>query len=80
MAKGTSYWELREKDRKEVLQQIEDSIKEEQAAIDVYRRRADYAHTAFPTVATVYNHIREEEEHHLQEFQDAAKNLRRETR
>ena len=65
--------------RREILRQLNDSVSEEQQAIDVYRRRADYAHD-FPSIASVYGHIREEEEHHLKEFQDLAKNLRRETK
>lgn len=62
--------------RKELLRQLEDSIKEEKAAIDVYRRRADYARRGYPTIALIYDHIREEEEHHIKELKKATEELR----
>lgn len=68
-----------ERIKQELLHQIEDSIKEEKEAIDLYKRRADYARN-FPAIAIVYDHIREEEEHHLKELRGAAKNIRKETK
>jgi rubrerythrin len=65
-----------EKVKKELLAQVQDSIREEEAAIDVYRRRADYCRRGYPKIAEIYDHVREEEEHHLKEFQDMAEGIR----
>jgi len=62
--------------RKELLHQVQDSIKEEEAAIDVYRRRADYCRRGYPKIAEIYDHIRKEEEHHREEFLALAKKIR----
>lgn len=63
--------------RKELLRQLQESITEERKAIDVYRRRADYARRGYPTIALIYDHIREEEERHSRELLDADNELRR---
>jgi rubrerythrin len=65
-----------EKVKKELLAQVQDSIREEEAAIDVYRRRADYCRRGYPKIAEIYDHIRKEEEHHREEFLALAKKIR----
>jgi rubrerythrin len=64
-----------EKVKKELLHQAQDSIKEEEAAIDVYRRRGNYARRGYPEIASIYDHIRDEEEHHQKEFLALAKRI-----
>jgi len=54
--------------RRAVLLQLEISAREEQEAINAYRRRADYARIGFPATSIMLNHIREEEEEHLKEI------------
>jgi rubrerythrin len=65
-----------ERIKKELLLQVKESIKEEQDAIDIYRRRADYCRIGYPWISEIYDHVREEEEHHLKEFQDMAEGIR----
>jgi rubrerythrin len=76
--------------KKELLQQLEHSMKEELQAAEVYRRRGDYARRGYPSppgwsisyiqkLAEVYDHVRKEEEEHYREFQEAADKLRKES-
>lgn len=71
-------YDVYKKQAEEVVRQLEDSMKEETAAADVYRRRGAYTSASFPQIAELYAHIRAEEEQHFKEFKDAADKLRRE--
>lgn len=68
-----------EKIKKELIRQLQDSIKEEQEAIKAYENRGHYARN-FPAIAAVYDHLWEEEKHHLEELQNAVEKLRKETK
>ena len=59
------------------LLQLETSMKEEQAAIDAYRRRADYARRGYPAIAIMLDHIRGEEEEHLREISREVNRLKK---
>jgi rubrerythrin len=61
----------------ELLRQINDSLKEERVAVDIYRRRANYARRGYPEVAERYDHILDEEEQHIKELEKMAEKLRR---
>lgn len=63
--------------KEELLRHLKESISEEKAAIDVYRIRANYARRGYPTIALLYDHIREEEEHHLKELLNMVNQLTR---
>jgi bacterioferritin (cytochrome b1) len=63
--------------KRSTLLQLETSMKEEQAAIDAYRRRADYARRGFPVTAIMLDHIREEEEEHLREIRKEIERLQK---
>jgi rubrerythrin len=62
--------------RKEIRQQLQDSLKEEQQAVKDYHRRAEYARYKYPEIAKMYDHIAEEERHHAREFLDMLNRIR----
>lgn len=62
--------------RRSVLLQLEISMREEQEAIDAYRRRAEYARRYFPATSIMLDHIRGEEEEHLREIGKEVDRLR----
>lgn len=58
---------------KEVNNQLRDSVHEEMEAIDLYKRRAEYARkNGYDDLAQLYDHTREEEEHHSKKLLEAS--------
>lgn len=65
-----------QEDAKLLVTYLQDSIKEEQQAIKMYHKRAEWARKTFPPLADVWEHIQKEEEHHLKELQDLVNKIR----
>lgn len=61
---------------KDVHRQLQKSLQEETKAIYLYRERAKQARLGgYSTVAAMYDEIRKEEEHHMDEITKAIKEL-----